>query len=154
MQRAKRELPRELCETVCPIGFVRRSRHILGDVELVARVTLDVERVDAARRRVHHRLDIGSEGGGEQPGVQPKVRRTVVLVKIHVPSPTVISGEVEDDVHPLNGASRYLGISKISADQLHGSSANRTPGVRLGPTAEVVHNADRCAPIRQGVDKG
>jgi hypothetical protein len=118
VQRAERQLTGELGESVHPIGVVRRSGQTLGQVERLARVRLEIQRIDAPGGCVDDLLDVRLDRLAEQQGIERQVRGAGVLMQVHVPTTAVVGSQVEHQIDPGRGSLCHVVVEEVSVDEL------------------------------------
>ena len=153
MESLQRQLAHELGPAVEVVGVVGRPDHVLGQVELLGDVLLDVVGIDTARGGEHELVDAGVDRRFDHQTVDDQVPAALGVVHLHVATTAVDRGQVEHIVHALAGAVGRARRQQVRLHQLDHAAVEVALDVFRGAAREVVHHTHvACAALDQAID--
>ena len=153
MERLQRQLAHELGPAIHVVGVVRRPDHLLGEVQLLGDVLLDVVGIHATGRGEDELLDVGIDRRLDHQTIDDEVAAALGIVHLHVTPTAVDGGEVEDVVDAPAGPVRHASSEQVRIHELDHAAVDMAADVVERSAREVVDDADLAgAPLDQLVD--
>ena len=137
VESAKRQLSRELREAVHPVGVVAgRAGHVLGDVQRLAEVRLEVERVDASRGRVRDGSTSASSAAWKTVASSPRFVEHAYWWRSTYPRPPWSAARWKTTSIPLTAVRRHP-VAQVAADE------------STSPRFHLAHRCSAMAPLEK-----
>ena len=138
----QRLLPHQLGPAIHAVGVVRRADHVLGEVQLLRHVLLDVIGIHAAGGGENEFVDAGLLRGFDQHSVERQVLGALGLVHVDVAPAPVDGREMKDRVDAFDRLRRHVLVEEVLIDEFHPMRVEMALDVLDLTRAEVVDDPD------------